>query len=117
MQRLTHQGTRHDASPEALAYNPACEALFLESTLTSRCFENTCAIVFVNATGADEKFLGMSRVTLPIVGPVGKMGKEEGVLVVDMDLGLLKIAEENYRVREDMAKEGWHYVYRHSTTK
>ncbi|EDP51086.1 hydrolase, carbon-nitrogen family, putative [Aspergillus fumigatus A1163] len=112
-----HQGTRHDASPEALSYNPDSEALFLESTLTSRCFENTCAIVFVNAAGADEKFLGMSRVTLPIVGPVGKMGREEGVLVVDMDMGLLKIAEENYRVREDMAKEGWHYVYRHSTTR
>ncbi|KAH1906659.1 hypothetical protein KXV57_005284 [Aspergillus fumigatus] len=109
--------TCHDASPEALSYNPDSEALFLESTLTSRCFENTCAIVFVNAAGADEKFLGMSRVTLPIVGPVGKMGREEGVLVVDMDMGLLKIAEENYRVREDMAKEGWHYVYRHSTTR
>ncbi|KAF4212100.1 hypothetical protein CNMCM8980_002093 [Aspergillus fumigatiaffinis] len=109
--------TRYDASPEALSHNPDSEALFLESTLTSRCYENTCAIVFVNAAGADEKFLGMSRVTLPIVGPVGKMGSEEGVLVVDMDMGLLKIAEDNYRVREDMAKEGWHYVYRHSTTK
>ncbi|EAW14880.1 carbon-nitrogen hydrolase family protein [Aspergillus clavatus NRRL 1] len=106
--------TRHDASPEALAHNPDSEALFLETTLTSRCFENTCGIIFVNAAGPAEKFLGMSRVTLPIVGPVGKMGSEDGVLVVEMDLGLLKIAEDNYRVREDIAKEGWHYVYRHS---
>jgi hypothetical protein len=55
----------------------------------------------------------MSRVVLPIVGPVGKMGNEEGVLVVELDLGVLKIAEENYKVREDLAGEGWYYSYRH----
>ncbi|KAI9933083.1 hypothetical protein ASPWEDRAFT_159005 [Aspergillus wentii DTO 134E9] len=106
--------TKHDASPEALAHNPDCEALFLESTLTARCYENTCGIIFVNAAGPADKFLGLSRVTMPIVGPVGKMGNEEDIKVVDMDMGLLKIAEANYRVREDIAKEGWHYTYRHS---
>ncbi len=56
----------------------------------------------------------MSQVALPIVGPVSKMGTEEGVNVVDMDMGLLEIAEGNYKVRQDIGKEGWHYVYRHS---
>lgn len=42
------------------------------------------------------------------------MGNEEGVLVTDMNLGLLGIAEENYKVREDLQKEDWHYVHRHS---
>ena len=35
----------------------------------------------------------MSQVALPIVGPVSKMGTEEGVNVVDMDMRLLEIAE------------------------
>ncbi|KAJ5621047.1 hypothetical protein N7510_005031 [Penicillium lagena] len=109
--------TPNDASPEALSYNPASEALFLESTLTARCFENTCGIIFVNAAGPPENFLGMSRVVLPTVGPVGKMGSEEGLLVVDMDLGVLDIAEKNYKVRQDMGREDWYYVYRHSTSQ
>lgn len=108
-------GTPNDTSPQALHHNPDSEALFLSSTLTSRCFENTCGIIFANAAGPKESFLGMSQVTLPIVGPVSKMGNEEGVSVVDMDLGLLDIAEKNYKVRQDIGKEGWHYVYRHSS--
>ncbi|KAL2010730.1 hypothetical protein VTN00DRAFT_6537 [Thermoascus crustaceus] len=108
--------TRQDASPTALSLNPNSEALFLESTLTSRCFENTCAVIFANVAGPRDRYLGMSRVCLPHVGPVGgkTMGaEEEGVLVVEMDLGVLKVAEENYKVREDIGREGWHYVYRH----
>ncbi|KAA8642922.1 hypothetical protein EYZ11_009656 [Aspergillus tanneri] len=103
--------TRHDASPESLSHNPECETLLLESMLTTRCFENTCGIIFANASGPDDqdKFLGLSRVVLPIVGSVGQMGCEEGVLVVDMDLGLVRIAEENYKIRQDIKSEGWHY--------
>ena len=108
-------GTPHDASAEARRHNPSSEALFLDSTLTCRCYENTCGIIFVNASGPKENFLGMSQVTLPITGPVAKMGNEEGMRVVDMDLGLLDIAEQNYKVREDLRKEDWHYVYRHSS--
>ncbi|KAL4882277.1 carbon-nitrogen hydrolase [Aspergillus karnatakaensis] len=103
---------RNDATPTALSYNPNSEELFLESTLTARCYENTCGIIFANVSGLEQS-LGMSRVVLPIIGPVGKMGNEEGVLVVDMDLGLVKIAEDNYKVREDLAGEGWYYSYRH----
>ncbi|KAJ5104371.1 hydrolase carbon-nitrogen family [Penicillium alfredii] len=107
--------TPHDASPDARTHNPDSEALFLQSTLTARSFENTCGIIFVNAAGPAEDFLGMSQVTLPIVGPVAKMGVEEGVRVAEMDLGLLGIAEKNYKVREDIGRGDWHYVYRHSS--
>ncbi|KAJ5385751.1 hypothetical protein N7509_008292 [Penicillium cosmopolitanum] len=109
--------TPHDASPQTLRHIPASEALFLESTITSRCFENTCGIIFVNATGPKENFLGMSQVALPMIGPVVKMGTEEGVRVVDMDLELLDIAEKTYKVRQDIGKEDWHYVYRHSSRR
>ncbi|KAJ5669858.1 hypothetical protein N7462_010928 [Penicillium macrosclerotiorum] len=109
--------TPHDASPEALHHNPESEALFLNSTITSRCFENTCGIIFVNAAGPKDEYLGMSQVTLPIVGPVAKMGTEEGVQVVDMNLSLLEVAEKNYKVRQDIGKQDWHYVYRHSSSQ
>jgi hypothetical protein len=44
-------GTTYKYRPEGI---PDCEGLFLESTITSRCFENTCGIVFVNAAGPSE---------------------------------------------------------------
>lgn len=44
------------------------------------------------------------------------MGSEEGMRVVDMDMGLVQAAERNYKVRQDLQKEDWHYVYRHTTT-
>ncbi|KAJ6107241.1 hypothetical protein N7523_008564 [Penicillium sp. IBT 18751x] len=109
--------TPHDASVEARALNANVEALFLESTLTARCFENTCAVIFANAAGPHEDFLGLSQVTMPLVGPVVKMGNEEGVKVVEMDLGILDVAERNYKVRQDLKKEDWHYTYRHSVGK
>lgn len=34
--------TLSDCSPKGLAINPTSEALFLDSMLTARCFENTC---------------------------------------------------------------------------
>lgn len=114
---LVKTGSKYDASPAALQHNPNSEALFLETTLTARCFENTCGIIFANVARGkqdeSDRFLGLSRVCLPIVGTVGAMGDEEGVMVVDMDMGVVKIAEENYRVREDLAREGWYYTYRH----
>jgi predicted amidohydrolase len=109
-----HPGTPHDASPEIKAYNPDCEGLFLESTITSRCFENTCAVVFANAAGPSEDFLGLSQITLPVVGPIAKMGTEEGFMVADLDMAVIEAAERNYRVRQDLKKEDWHYVYRHT---
>ena len=51
--------------------------------------------------------------TLPIVGVVEAMGSEEGVLVAEMDLGIARVAEDMYRVREDLGREGWYYKYRH----
>ncbi|KAL4914423.1 carbon-nitrogen hydrolase [Aspergillus aurantiobrunneus] len=104
---------RYDASPTALAHNPNSEELFLDSVLTARCFENTCAVIFANVAG-EEHTLGMSRVVLPIVGPVGKMGNEEGLLVAEMNLGVVQLAEENYKIRMDLGREGWYYSYRHS---
>ncbi|KAI1652476.1 putative hydrolase, carbon-nitrogen family [Daldinia decipiens] len=105
-----------DVSDEGYALNPDGEALFLNSTVVSRAFENTCAIVFVNAGGPPEKgektsFAGLSQVSVPHIGSLGKMDRSEGMSIVDLDMNILKIAEDNYKVREDMRGEGWHYAY------
>ncbi|MCJ1243244.1 hypothetical protein MMC30_000441 [Trapelia coarctata] len=113
--------TLSDCSPYGLRLNPRAEALFLTSTLTSRTFENTCAVIFANAggpkgKGQENSYAGLSRVTLPFVEPLGEETKdsnEEGMSVVDIDMEILEEAERNYKVREDMGREGWHYSYRH----
>jgi hypothetical protein len=42
-------------------------------------------------------------------------GPEEGMRVVEVDMEVLEIAERNYKVREDLAKENWHYGYSHES--
>ena len=104
---------------EGESLNHECETVFLESTCISRAFENTCAFAFVN-TGAPEgrdtddhgvEFTGVSQVGMPFLGGVGKLGKGEGVSLVDVDMAVLETAENVYKVREDMKKEGWHYKH------
>lgn len=105
-----------DLSPEGLRYNKDAEALFVKSTLTCRAFENTCAIVFVNAGGAaEEGYIGLSQVTLPLIGPAPGSFEdaEEGVRIVDVDLNTADIAEKTYKIRQDLAGEDWHYGYSH----
>lgn len=141
--------TLADCSDYGLRQNPRSEALFVETMCTARAFENTCAVIFVNA-GAQAKtmikaratiateegaadaqpteeddddiennfYAGMSRVCLPFVGALGDATKttaREGMSVVDVHMEHVEEAEKNYKVREDMASEGWHYAYRHTT--
>ncbi|KAL8762607.1 MAG: hypothetical protein Q9184_001408 [Pyrenodesmia sp. 2 TL-2023] len=103
-------------------FNPRSEALFLESTITSRTFENTCALVFVNAGGpagsANSNYAGLSRVAVPFLGALGdetKDSSEEGISIVDLDMRHIEEAEANYKIRQDLAREDWHYIYRSRT--
>ena len=109
--------TRSDCSAEGLRRNPNSEALFLETALTARAFENTCCVVFVNAGGKEEGGpVGLSQVAMPFVGKMqGSFeGKEEGVKVLEVDMGILEEAEANYKVREDMGRGDWHYGCSHA---
>ena len=66
----------------------------------------------------DGTYAGLSRVSLPFVGALGDETKdtnEEGMSIVDVDMGTVEEAERNYKVREDMASDDWHYLYRHDT--
>jgi len=109
--------TLRDCNEAGLKQNPAAEALFLDSMLTARAFENTCAIVFANAGGPPgEGYAGLSQVTVPFVGALAKLGgAAEGMGVADIDMQVLEDAEANYQVRADLARDDWHYDYRHGS--
>lgn len=113
--------THSDCSEYGLALNPQSEALFLESTLTARAYEQTCCVIFVNAgapAGRADKgaYAGLSRVCLPFLGAIGEETKdssEEGMSIVEINMEIVEEAEKNYQVRRDIAREDWHYTYRH----
>jgi predicted amidohydrolase len=82
----------------------------MQSMLIARAFENTAAVVFVNAGGVQEGNLGLSQVVLPFTGSVGApLGHAEGMAIVDLDMEVLEDAEQIYRVRQDMAGKTWPY--------
>ncbi|KAG8170199.1 hypothetical protein KVR01_000944 [Diaporthe batatas] len=99
-----------DVDEAGLALNPDSEKVFLDSAVVCRAFENTAAVVFCNKGGC-------SQVALPIVGKVKNEGgkelglDEDGTVYAEVDLDVLRIAEENYKVREDIKGKGWHYGY------
>jgi len=109
--------TLADCSVDGRKRNPLAEELFLESMVVARTFENTCALVFCNVGGERGRgergsWAGGSQVAVPFVGALpGKLGWEEGMSVVELDMEILEEAEENYKVRQDMASDGWHYEY------
>ncbi|KAK7216333.1 hypothetical protein V2G26_004336 [Clonostachys chloroleuca] len=106
--------TSGDMTPDGLEYNPDCERLFVQNALVTRAFENTAAMIYCNVAGpAEEGFFGCSQVTLPIVGTVpGSFGdSEEGMRLVGVDMRTVEVAEKNYKIRQDMAGEDWHYGY------
>ncbi|KAL8935963.1 MAG: hypothetical protein Q9211_004422 [Gyalolechia sp. 1 TL-2023] len=118
-------GTRSDCSPYGLSTNPQTETLFLDSVLTARAFENTCAVIFVNAGGPagsshpHSNYAGLSRVAVPFLGALGGETRDssvEGMSVVDLDMRHVEEAEANYKVREDLAREDWYYIYRRGRT-
>lgn len=105
-----------DVDGEARRVNPECERVHLEGAMVARAWENGVVVVFVNKGG-------LSRVVVPVAGVVGEVkggegggerdgaDVQEGMEVVEVDLGVLEVAERNYKVRADIKGEGWHYGY------
>lgn len=92
---------RSGASKEGRAWNPSAPALFLDTTLIARAYENTCAIVFANAAGRPGgEYIGLSQVTVPYVGPLARLGNAaEGMAVADLDMKVVEDAEKNSGAR------------------
>ncbi|KAI1175638.1 carbon-nitrogen hydrolase [Nemania sp. FL0916] len=102
-----------DVPDEGYALNPEGEAVFLNSTVVARAFENTCAIVFVNAGGPPEEgensvYAGLSQVAVPHLGALGRLGGAEGMSIVDLDMHVLDVAEDSYKIRADLQKNSWY---------
>ncbi|KAI0537735.1 carbon-nitrogen hydrolase [Xylaria digitata] len=90
-------------SPKLLTLNAGSEVAFLDSVTVARACENTCAVAFCNAWGR-------SQMTMPILGSLGKLGvEEEGTILRDVDLEVLKVAEEHFEIRADLRGDEWHY--------
>ncbi|KAF4440169.1 carbon-nitrogen hydrolase [Fusarium acutatum] len=110
--------TALDMCKDGLAYNADCERMFIQSALVTRAFENTAAVIYCNAGGpAAEGFFGCSQVALPIVGTVAGSftDGEEAMRILDVDMKTVDIAERNYQIRQDLARDDWHYGYLKNT--
>ncbi|GIJ83263.1 hypothetical protein Asppvi_002082 [Aspergillus pseudoviridinutans] len=107
--------TRSGASEAGHRQNPSAPSLFLDSILTARTFENTCAVVFANAGGPPGRnYCGLSQINIPYAGPLVRLGTSaEGMGVATLDLAVLEDAEENYAIRSDLTDPVWHYRHTH----
>ena len=105
--------TRSGASDAGHRHNPSAESLFLDSVLTARTYENTCAVVFANAGGPPGRnYCGLSQITAPYVGPLARLGSSaEGMAVADLDMQICNDAEDNYSIRSDLAASEWPSIY------
>lgn len=91
-------------NPKVLALNLKSEVAFLDSVTVARAYENTCAVAFCNAWGE-------SQVAMPILGTLGKLGVEkDGMIISEVDLDVLRVAEDHYKVRADLQGEYSHCV-------
>ena len=106
-----------DVDPTAQAINPLSEKLFLESVTMARAFENTCAVALCNAGGVSQVAVPVQGVLPNILGTTsaekaGPAGIEtEEMQIVELDTEVLRVAESNYKVRQDLGGPGWHYGY------
>lgn len=100
--------------------NSNCEALLVQNVCVARAYENTCAIVFVNcaaplgSTGTKDslgiEYFGQSQVAMPLQGALCMLGHAEEMKIVELNMDVLKVAEEVYKVRQDLSTDKWHYT-------
>jgi predicted amidohydrolase len=89
---------------EGARINIDSERIFLESATTLRAFESEAAVVFCNSGG-------WSGVTMPVQGPLTRCGTGEAIGIAEIDLDVLRVAEEAYMIKKDLRSKDWHYGY------
>lgn len=70
----------------------------------ARSVETETVWAMCNAGGASAEFMGGSGVWQPLRGLVGGLEAAEGIQIVNIDMGVLKVAKELYKIREDFSK-------------
>ncbi|WWC98270.1 hypothetical protein V866_005161 [Kwoniella sp. B9012] len=96
-----------DSEPAIHKYehDPQYEHNMVQSLCFARCAETETVWVMCNAGGDPlEGFMGGSGAWVPLRGKVASCEVESKLEIVDIDLGVLKVSRELYKVREDAAK-------------
>ena len=81
----------------------------MDSLCVARAFENGIILVYCNAAGRlnlgkySDTLIGHSQITVPFKGCVKKLDhNKEEMFVQEVDTAILKVAEESYKIREDL---------------
>lgn len=91
--------------------NQYSEVMLVNALCLARAFENEVVLVYANAAGkyvseqATSTLIGQSQITVPFKGPLDiAMDNVETMLVEEVDLDVLAVAEEAYEIRSDLRK-------------
>ena len=83
------------------------EGLLVDTCVAARAVENALAFLYVNGTGpypeegANDELLGRTQLTVPLRGRVAFLERGEGLVVGEVDLEELELAERIYELRKD----------------
>jgi len=80
------------------------EAIFIDACASARAIENEIVHVFVNSAGHHKglALTGHTQINIPFYGTVALVGaNEEKLLVKEVDLDLMELAEKVYEIRKD----------------
>src|SRR5579859_3213198 len=91
--------------------NQYSEVMLVNALCLARAFENEVVLVYANAAGkhvfeqGTSTLVGQSQITVPFMGPLDiAMDNVETMLVEEVDLDVLVVAEEAYEIRSDLRK-------------
>lgn len=94
---------------KGLTHNNEAEEQHLDALCLARAVENNIAFVYVNAAGiakfpngSSDHLVGHSQINLPMAGTVVKLAhNNEEMIVQDINLSFLDLAEKTYRLRAE----------------
>lgn len=94
---------------EGLKYNGQAEEQHLDALCLARAVENNIVFVYANAAsimqfpnGTSDHLAGHSQIALPFKGTLAKLNHNfEEIIIQDVDLSVLGLAEETYHLRAE----------------
>ena len=87
------------------------ESNFIDSCVPARAIEDEVVFVYVNGCGKVKvgeftcNLVGHSQIAIPFYGRVALLENEEKLLIREIDLDLLDLAESVYEIRKDSVKQ------------
>ena len=94
---------------KGLKYNNQVEEQHIDALCLARSIENNIIFVYANAAGemhysnnTSDHLVGHSQITLPIKGAIAKLEhNSEEMIIQNVDLSILSLAEETYHLRSE----------------